>query len=211
MSAIEQIIAGYQRFRGGYYATNRARLTDLARSGQSPKIAVVACCDSRVDPAVITESAPGNMFVIRNVANLVPPCEWGGTRHGTSAALEFAVCELEVEHLIVLGHARCGGIRALMEGREKPHQDNFITSWMRTADAAREQALARDDLHTFDERVHACELGALEISLANLETFPWISERVAQTKLYLHGWFYDILTGELLRLDTPGGGLVPLA
>ena len=204
MSAIEQLIAGYRRFRGGYFEANRERLTDLARVGQSPKIAVVACCDSRVDPAVITDSTPGELFVIRNVANLIPPCEGKGTWHGTSAALQFAVCDLQVEHLIILGHARCGGIRSLLEGQEDRHEGNFIADWMSIADEARQQALARTDLQTFDQRAHACELGSIKISLTNLETFPWIRERIAQNSLQLHGWYYDMQSGELLQVDATG-------
>ncbi|WP_126453344.1 carbonic anhydrase [Sulfuriflexus mobilis] len=209
MSAIDDLIAGYRRFRGGYYETNR---DEFARLRQSPKIAVVACCDSRVDPAVITDSTTGELFVIRNVANLVPPCEGQGERswHGTSAALQFAVCDLAVEHLIVLGHARCGGIRALLEGQAHKHEDGFIASWMSIADEACERAMARDDLQTFDERAHACELDAIGISLANLKTFPWIRERVEQNSLQLHGWYYDMMTGDLLRLDEGEGGFVSL-
>lgn len=208
MTAIEQLIAGYRRFRSGYYEVNRDRLVDLARSGQSPRIAVVACCDSRVDPAVITDSTPGELFVIRNVANLVPPCEGEGAWHGTSAALQFAVCGLGVEHLIVLGHARCGGIRSLLEGQETRREDKFIAAWMGIADAARKRVLARTDLATIDARAHACELDAIGISLTNLETFPWIRERVEQNELQLHGWYYDLMSGDLLRLDATGSGFI---
>jgi len=210
LNAIEQLIDGYRRFRGGYFEDNRERLVDLARVGQSPRVAVVACCDSRVDPSVITDSQPGELFVIRNVANLVPPCEGEGIWHGTSAALQFAVCGLEVEHLIVLGHARCGGIRSLLEGQGNGHEDKFIADWMSIAADARERALGRTDLQTLDEQAHACELAAIETSLANLETFPWIRERVAQNRLQLHGWYYDMRSGNLLRLGAAGGDFVPL-
>ncbi len=210
MSAIERLIAGYRRFRGGYYETNRERLVDLARYGQSPGVAVVACCDSRVDPAIITDSTPGELFVVRNVANLVPPCEGEGIWHGTSAALQFAVCGLEVEHLIVLGHARCGGIRSLLEGAGEGQDDKFIADWMSIADEARKRTLDRPDLSTHEEQAHACELAAIEISLANLETFPWIRERMKQNSLHLHGWYYDMMSGDLLQLDSPGGKFVSL-
>jgi len=172
---------------------------------------VVACCDSRVDPAVITDSTPGELFVIRNVANLIPPCEGGGVWHGTSAALQIAVCDLEVEHLIVLGHAQCGGIRPLLEGRGNSHEGRFITAWMSIANEACRRALARADLRTFDEWAHACELDAIEISLASLETFPWIRERVEQNRLQLHGWYYDMMSGDLLHLDSTGRGFISLA
>jgi len=204
LSAIEQLIAGYRRFRSGYYEDNSERLSDLARVGQSPKVAVVACCDSRVDPAVITDSTPGDLFVVRNVANLVPPCEGKGTWHGTSAALQFAVACLEVEHVIVLGHAHCGGIRSLLEGQGEKQEDNFIADWMSIADEARKQALARTDLETFDQRAHVCELNSIQISLTNLLTFPWIRERVEKQTLQLHGWYYDMQSGELLEVDASG-------
>ncbi len=211
MSAIEQLIAGYRRFRGGYYEANRERLVDLAHCGQSPRVAVIACCDSRVDPAVITDSTPGELFVVRNVANLVPPCEGEGIWHGTSAALQFAVCGLEVEHLIVLGHARCGGIRSLLEGQGDRQDDKFIADWMSIADEARKRSLGRADLQTIEEQAHACELDAIEISLANLETFPWIRQRMEQNSLHLHGWYYDMMSGDLLQLDSASGKFVSLS
>jgi len=211
LTAIDELLAGYRRFREGYFKDNRERLTDLADAGQSPRAAVVACCDSRVDPAVITDSAPGELFVIRNVANLVPPCEGEGIWHGTSAALQFAVCGLGVEHLIVLGHARCGGIRALLEGQDERNEDSFVADWMSIASAARRSALERPDLHSVDERAHACELDAIGISLGNLASFPWIRERIDQGRLQLHGWYYDLTSGELLCRDPASGEFSPAA
>lgn len=210
MSSIEKLIAGYHRFRGGYFEENRERLADLARLGQSPKVAIVACCDSRVDPSVITDSTPGDLFVIRNVANLVPPSEGEGSWHGTSAALQFAVCDLEVEHIIILGHARCGGIRALLEGNEDRHEDKFIASWMSIVDEARNRALDNNECQTFDEKAHHCELGSIEISLSNLLTFPWVRERVEQNSLQLHGWYYDMMSGDVLSFDDSSNSYMPL-
>jgi len=194
---IEKLITGYRRFRGGYYEDNREQLIELAKKGQSPKIAVIACCDSRVDPAVITQSAPGELFVIRNVANLVPPCEGEGAWHGTSAALQFAVCNLQVEHIIVLGHAQCGGIKALLKQQPADADKAFIASWMSIADKACQQVLSRSDLQSFEAQCHACELGTIETSLLNLQTFPWIAEAVECGKLQLHGWYYDLEAGNL--------------
>lgn len=174
--------------------------------GSRPGSPRVACCDSRVDLAVITASPPGELFVIRNVANLVPPYEGEGVWHGTSAALQFAVCSLEVKHLIVMGHARCGGIRSMVEGQENKHGDRFLAAWMSIVYEAHQRALAKAELQTLDERSHACEQYAIEISLANLETFPWIRERVEQHRLQLHGWYYDIMSGDLLGLDATGRG-----
>lgn len=201
MTAIEKLVAGYHRFRGGYYQKNHEHMDELARLGQSPKVAIVACCDSRVDPSIITDSAPGDLFVIRNVANLVPPCENNGDWHGTSAALEFAVCGLNVEHIIVMGHARCGGIHSLLQGTEHDGKDKFIASWMSIVDDARQSTLDRDELQTIEEQAHACELAAIKISLRNLQTFPWIRERVEQNKLQLHGWYYDMMSGDVLHFD----------
>jgi len=143
------------------------------------------------------------------VANLVPPCEGEGMWHGTSAALEFAVTGLKVEHIVVLGHARCGGIRALVE-RDDTQEKSFISDWMSIADEARRKALARTDLTTIEEKAHACELNAIETSLANLRTFPWVKARLEAGRLQLHGWYYDMVSGDLLALDAEAGRFVSL-
>lgn len=210
MATLENLIEGYQRFREGYFEQNRQQLADLAHLGQSPKVAIIACCDSRVDPSVITDSTPGDLFVIRNVANLVPPCEGEGAWHGTSAALEFAVCGLEVEHIIILGHARCGGIRSLLQDQENKSDNKFISSWMSIVDEAREQALAKNELQSLDEQAHACELDAIKISLRNLQTFPWIRERVEKNNLQLHGGYYDMMSGDVLHYDNHSNGYIHL-
>lgn len=198
---IDKLIAGYYRFREGYFEKNRQSLAELAHIGQSPKVAVIACCDSRVDPSVITDSTPGDLFVIRNVANLVPPCEGEGAWHGTSAALEFAVCGLDVEDIIILSHARYRGIRSLLQDEKNSDKDKFISSWMSIVDEARQQASIENKFQTLDERAHACELDAIKISLRNLLTFPWIRERVEKNNLQLHGWYYDMMSGDVLRFD----------
>jgi len=203
-SHIDKLIDGFRRFRSQHYEENRDLFERLMTQGQSPKTIVVGCCDSRVDPAIVTNSDPGDLFIIRNVANLVPPYEVSGSHHGTSAALEFGVCQLEVENIIVLGHAHCGGVRALMSrapGSEP--QDGFISGWMRIAVNARNRVLARMPGLSLDAQAHACELEAVKVSLDNLLTFPWILERVAQNKLALHGWYFDMERGELLRYN-PG-------
>ena len=197
MSSPKQLIEGFSRFRERHFAKDDALFRELVEQGQTPKILVVACCDARVDPALILDCAPGDLFVIRNVANLVPPAENQGHYHGTSAALEFGVRNLEVRHIIVLGHAQCGGIHALLEGGVDK-DDSFIAEWMGIADAAREQveqALAGDSNNV---RPRACEQQAILVSLNNLMTFSWIRERVEQGTLTLHGWYFDIERGELL-------------
>jgi carbonic anhydrase len=197
MSTPGQLIEGFRRFRELHFAEDAVQFQDLVQFGQTPKALVVACCDSRVDPALVLDCAPGDLFVIRNVANLVPPSENQGHYHGTSAALEFGVRNLAVPHIIVLGHAQCGGIHALLEGGVSK-DDSYIAEWMGIAAAARKQteqefAGASDRL-----RHRACEQQAILVSLDNLMTFPWIRERVEQGELSLHGWYFDIEAGELL-------------
>jgi len=198
MSSPEKLIEGFRRFRERHFASSTSQFQDLAQFGQTPQALVVACCDSRVDPALVLDCEPGDLFVIRNVANLVPPAENLGHFHGTSAALEFGVQNLGVPHIIVLGHAQCGGIQALLEGGIHK-QDSFIAEWMGIAGAARQKA--DQELSGLDDkrlRQRACEQQAILVSLDNLMTFSWIRERVEQGKVTLHGWYFDIEVGEIL-------------
>ena len=202
MGHTDSLVEGFRRFRNGRYAQHQTLFEQLATLGQAPDTLVVSCCDSRVDPAVVTDSAPGELFIIRNVANLVPPCERGGGFHGTSAALEFGVCELGITDIIVLGHAHCGGIRALLQpAQDAQRQDSFIGDWMRVAEHARNRVLARSQDIAPDAQQRACEMEAIRVSLDNLLTFPWILERVMQKKLRLHGWYFDMDKVELLAYD----------
>lgn len=190
---MENLLEGYRKFRETYWVEHQDVFAALATSGQNPRIMVVACVDSRVDPQMIFEARPGDLLVLRNVANLVPPYAPNTDYHGTSAALEFAVNILKVDHILVLGHAQCGGVRALLDA---PHAGDFIGSWMSIAASARTHALAAapDDPH---ETQRICEHEAIHVSLANLMTFPWIKERVIAGTLKLHGWYFDIESGEL--------------
>lgn len=197
---IDKLIAGYRRFRSGYFQQNKERLEKLALE-QSPEVAMVSCCDSRVDPGVLFDVEPGDIFVIRNVANLVPPFETKGDYHGTSAALEFAVTGLKVKQIIVLGHANCGGIRALMDNDSPVKSDGFIDSWMQIAAPAKKEVLARTDLTTVEEKTDACEKTAVSYSLRNMMSYPWIRSRVEQGKLDLVGCYYDLRSGELIEVD----------
>ena len=202
MADINKLLAGFQRFRHNIYDEKPELFDRLTKQGQTPKTIVVGCCDSRVDPAIVTDCDPGDLFTIRNVANLVPPFETGGNYHGTSAALEFGVRNLEVENIIVLGHAQCGGIRALMNqapGTET--QEGFVPGWMKVASNARNRVLSRMHGEPPEKQQRACEQEAILVSLDNLLTFPWILERVAQRKLTLHGWYFDLEHGELLRFN----------
>jgi len=194
------LIEGFRRFRDHYFDAHPELYQRLAREGQSPRVLVVSCCDSRTPPDVITDSAPGELFVVRNVANLVPPYEEAGTYHGTSAALEFGVRVLRVKHVIVLGHAQCGGIRTLLAGQ--PDEDgSFVSRWMSIARAAREQVLASGESGTEAGHQRACEQAALRVSLVNLMTFPWVREPVDAGELALHAWYFDLDEGALYRLD----------
>jgi len=206
MEEIKKLIDGFHRFRTKHYEHDGSSFKQLVREGQSPKIMVIACCDSRVDPAIITDCDPGDLFVVRNVANLVPPYETSGHYHGTSAALEFAVRFLAVRHVVVLGHARCGGIRALLQGLDSGEdRSQFIQPWMEIAAAARDKAAGGAGKPGSADSERACEQAAIEASLGNLLTFPWIRRRVESRQLWLHGWYFDMDRGELLRhLAEPG-------
>lgn len=200
MSSPRQLIEGFQRFRERHFAEGGVQFQNLVQFGQTPKALVVACCDSRVDPALVLDCAPGDLFVVRNVANLIPPAENQGHYHGTSAALEFGVRNLGVQHIIVLGHAQCGGIHALLEG-SVDKDESFIAEWMGIAEAARVQIEKEFAGASSEVRHCACEQQAILVSLNNLMTFSWIRERVEQGKLALHGWYFDIERGELLGYD----------
>lgn len=199
---MEKLIEGFRRFRSRYFEENRSLFQALAENGQTPKVLLVGCCDSRVDPAIIFDAPPGEMFVLRNVANLIPPYAPDAGHHGTSAAVEFAIRGLNVEHVVILGHARCGGVRALVDGQTVEKTD-FIKGWMAIARTARDRSLALtlSAGQPTDAARRICEQETVAISLANLMTFPWIRERVEAGSLMLHGWFFDLDNGELFRLD----------
>lgn len=202
MTSPQDLVAGFQRFRERHFADDDALYRQLVAQGQAPKILVVACCDARVDPAIVLDCAPGDLFVIRNVANLVPPSGTLSGHHGTSSALEYGVRNLGVQHIIVLGHAHCGGIRTLVNGGGVNNPDSFIDVWMQMVEDARaavEQDMPQAPLA---DRLQACEQRAILTSLRNLMTFSWVRERVESGKLTLHGWYFDIEHGQLLRYNT---------
>lgn len=200
---MDALIDGYRRFRARTWPEQRRRFETLAEHGQQPRALVIACSDSRIDPAMIFNTRPGEIFVIRNVANLVPPYEPDGTCHGTSAAIEFAVLGLEVRDIIVMGHGLCGGIRALLEGVPPPMGD-FLAPWIRLATPAR-RAL---ECTPADPQL-ACEYAAVRLSLENLRSFPWIAERLADGRLHLHGGHFDVRTGVLAMMG-PDGAFKPV-
>ena len=204
MTEFTDLIDGYQRFRDDHWARERSRWEQLSK-GQSPKVMVIACSDSRVDPTQIFDSSPGEMFVVRNIANLVPPFELDGQRHGVSAALEFAVTQLEVSEIVVMGHGSCGGVHAALTGAfvgKKPGEGGFIAHWVDMLDEARERIVAEHG--TGPAAVKALELETVRVSLRNLRTFPCIPEREAAGTLTLHGAYFAIADGVLHVMGEDG-------
>jgi carbonic anhydrase len=204
MTEFTDLIDGYQRFRDDHWARERGRWEQLSK-GQSPKVMVIACSDSRVDPTQIFDSSPGEMFVVRNIANLVPPFELDGQRHGASAALEFAVTQLEVSEIVVMGHGSCGGVHAALTGAfvgKKPGEGGFIAHWVDMLDEARERIVAEHG--TGPAAVKALELETVRVSLRNLRTFPCIPEREAAGTLTLHGAYFAIADGVLHVMGEDG-------
>lgn len=207
---IPELMAGWQRFRAGRFRDQRALFERMAREGQRPRVAMVACCDSRVDPAIVFDCDPGNLFLVRNVANLVPPYEESGLYHGTSAALEFAINVLEVRDIVVLGHSQCGGIRALLEGSPATGVTMpFLSAWMSLAQEARSAAMAATRLQP-DERAAMCERLAIRLSMRNLATFPAVRERLERGTLRLNGWHFDLGDGVLTAFDEASNRFVPV-
>jgi len=197
---MDPLIEGYRKFRAETWPTERARYEALAHWGQSPDTMVIACSDSRVDPQSIFGAVPGEMFVVRNVAALAPPFQPDGAGyHGTSAALEFGVRVLKVVRLVVLGHAQCGGVRAMVYGAP-PQASDFVAAWV---DIGR-PAVARASADARGPKLTEVEIGVVRLSLANLLTFPWIAERVAAGRLEVSGYLFDIHTGVLSRVTADG-------
>nr|WP_237220010.1 carbonic anhydrase [Sphingomonas arenae] len=190
---------GYHRFRHDRYEAERRRWATLA-TGQAPPVMIIACCDSRVDPATIFDTEPGQAFILRNVANLVPPYEQGGGLHGVSAALEFGVTKLEVRHIVVMGHGACGGISAALGGHGDPDR-TFIDKWIGLLDPA----VARVRNMETDDPQRALELEGVKTSLANLRSFPFVAEREQAGELKLHGCHFAIAEGRLWELDEATG------
>ena len=196
MQEIQKFIHGFRNFQEEYFHEDH-ELFDCLKKGQRPKVVLIGCSDSRVDPSMMVRSEPGDLFIVRNVANLVPPCEHDQAYHGVSAALEYAVCHLEVEHIIVLGHSNCGGIRSLMEGIPADKNGEYISTWVSIAERAKQQVLENFSNASPEHQAKACEHASILVSLENLLTFPWVKERVDANTLDLHGWYFDIESGNL--------------
>ena len=211
MTYLSQLIEGYLRFRQSDWARERERWSELAE-GQSPKVMILSCADSRVDPAQIFDGRPGEMFVVRNIAALAPPYETSRGFHGVSAALEFAVTQLKVAEILVMGHGFCGGCAAALTGQfdeTEPGEGHFIADWVRMLSSAREKVNSR---HSSLDRGAFLDMEreAVKISLANLRTFPWILERETAGELKLHGAHFSISEGRLYMLDEAEGDFHPV-
>ncbi|MGZ8998006.1 MAG: carbonic anhydrase [Allosphingosinicella sp.] len=210
MTDFNDLIQGYRRFRDREWRSERDRWAELAE-GQSPRVMVIACSDSRVDPAQIFDARPGEMFVVRNVAALVPPYEPDNNYHGVSAALEFAVTQLEVQELVVMGHGFCGGCAAALTGQfeDAVHgAGHFIAHWIDMLRDSRDEVRARHpqlDRQAFLEM----ELEGVKVSLRNLRTFPWVRDREADGRLKLRGAYFAIADGILHVCEESSGDFVP--
>lgn len=191
------MLQGYHSFRKKYALGDNSIMSCLADYGQQPKIMVVSCCDSRVDPALILQCDPGDLFVVRNVANIIPPYEKDEAHHGTSAALEFGICFLQVTDLILLGHSQCGGIQTLVAQQQQQltMQNDFISKWVSLVNPSAENVNHPDE----------CAKQALKLSLQNCLTFPWIKEKVKDNALNIHLWFFDVKSGQIYTHTSESG------
>jgi carbonic anhydrase len=207
MPAIERLLAGFKVFKAQNYEHRPELFARLIAEGQRPEVLIIACSDSRVDPAILLDAQPGELFVVRNVANLVPPYNPDRQHHGTSSAVEFAVRDLGVQHIVVLGHAHCGGIQALRSYHHDPARQrdrHFIASWVKIAESALKSTYGgvhHPDPQPGDSHSAQIEQDAIRISLANLSGFPWIADAVAAGKLRLHGWWFDLDHGRIWSID----------
>lgn len=210
MANIQTFVEGFGRFHEKYFEGDDSLFSRL-RQGQSPSTLIISCCDSRTDPGMLLGAEPGDIFVVRNVANLVPPYRHDAEMPGIRADIEFAVKGLNVSHIVILGHSSCGGIRALMDGEGvTSHQFEFIGNWVKIAREARERVLREHANDPAAVQTRACEHTAITVSLANLMTFPWIRERVENGTTTLHGWYFDIDAGELLAYSPETKKFAPL-
>jgi carbonic anhydrase len=209
MSFPQRLIDGYGAFASGRLQSEQDRYRELAEHGQTPEIMVIGCCDSRVSPEVIFDARPGELFVVRNVANLVPPYEQDGKYHGVSAALEFGVGVLKVKHIVILGHAHCGGVRAYAEDAEPISPGDFIGRWMSLMAPAAERVGARGSMSR-TEYLERMEKASVVNTLGNLMTFPRLRKLIERGSVTLHGAYFGVAKGELAVLDRTTGEFRPV-
>ena len=219
VSSLEPFLEAIHNFKTRFYKNQPDLMHGLIHNGQNPKALVIACCDSRVDPALLVDAAPGDLFVVRNVANLVPPYSVSTVPDGIGTAIEYAIRDLQVNHVIVMGHAHCGGIKALlnMASGEKLHRD-FISNWVSIAEEAcllhaktsANDTKAKLSLDQLKEYSYLVERNAVKGSLNNLMSYPWIKSAVEESKLELHGWWFDLESGDLWVIDQKNGNFMPV-
>jgi carbonic anhydrase len=205
-----RLVEGYRSFLDGRLRREQDRYRELAEAGQAPEVMVIGCCDSRVSPEAIFDARPGELFVVRNVANIVPPYAPDGHAHGVSAALEFGVAALKVKHIVVLGHARCGGVKAFAEKAEPLSPGDFIGNWMRLMTPAAESAGPQRDL-PWPDYLSRLERANVANSLDNLKTFPGLRKSIERGEVAIHGAYFGVATGELLMRDEATGDFVPVS
>jgi len=206
---IEKLITGFRHFREKYFSGEESTYSKLF-SGQNPKTLLIGCSDSRVDPALLYSTSPGELFIVRNVANLVPPYEASGTgRHGVSAAIEFAVVNLKVENIVILGHRQCGGIRALMSGQQDK-EVSFVGSWMEIAHSARDKVLKNFSQLDYETQCKECEKESIAVSIQNLKTFPFVKQAINACHLNVIGIYFDLEQGTLMEYDEKSACFNPL-
>jgi carbonic anhydrase len=205
----QRLIDGYNAFASGRLPREQDRYRELAERGQSPQIMVIGCCDSRVSPEVIFDASPGELFVVRNVANLIPPYSPDGAYHGVSAALEFGVGALRVKHIVVLGHAHCGGVRAFAEEHAPLSPGDFIGKWMSLIAPAAEKLGGRAEV-PLAEYLTRLEQASVANSLDNLMTFPRLAKLIEKGKVATHGAYFGVATGDLSVLDRASGEFKPV-
>ncbi|MGD9921629.1 MAG: carbonic anhydrase [Pseudorhodoplanes sp.] len=210
MSFPNRLVEGYSAFLGGRLREEQNRYRELAESGQSPEIMVIGCCDSRVSPEVIFDARPGELFVVRNVANIVPPYAPDDRPHGVSAALEFGVAALKIRHIVVLGHAQCGGVRAFAEDAEPLSPGDFIGKWMKLMAPAMERIGPRGAESPADY-LRRLEQANIVNSLDNLMSFPRLAKMIERGMVSIHGAYFGVATGALYACDREGGEFVPVA
>ena len=209
MTFPQHLISGYQTFTSQRLPTEQSRYRELSERGQSPEVMVIGCCDSRVSPEVIFDVGPGELFVVRNVANLVPVYQPDGGAHGVSAALEYAIQVLKVKHIVVLGHAQCGGIRAFVDNAAPLSPGDFIGRWMSMFIKPGEKVEIRDP-ETQAEFATRIEKAAVMRSLENLMTFPFVQAAIARGELQLHGAYFGVAVGSLSVLDQEAKEFLPV-
>jgi carbonic anhydrase len=209
-TGVERLVAGYREFRRTTFPRERRRYQNLTVNGQRPKVMLIGCSDSRVSPTTILSAPPGEIFIARNIANIVPPYDPDSKPRSIGAAVEYAIKVLNVSDIIIKGHARCGGVAALVSRGEGLPATDYLKPWVEVADPARALLPANFDSLDPDEKRTASERAVIQNSILNLSAYPWVRDRLEAGTLKIHGWHFDILEGLLHVLDHESGEWRPL-